>query len=172
MRLRSVSVLVVLLLLGVFAGFNWAALSAPTPLNLLTTDVEAPLGLIMLAAVGALTVVYCLFALGLETATLLASRRHARALLAQRRLAEEAEASRFTELRNCLAAELALLRNRPNEAADEAIARLDRLEETLRAEVERAGNTLAADIGELEQRLQTGTEKSATTLSGAAGGGA
>jgi hypothetical protein len=33
------------------------------------------------------------------------------------------------------------------------IARVDRVEDTLRAEVERAGNTLAAYVGELEDRL-------------------
>jgi uncharacterized integral membrane protein len=146
----------VLLLLGVFATLNWAALSAPTPLNLLVTRVEAPLGVIMVAVVGGLTALYFLFVLGLETATLLEGRRHSRELLAQQRLAEEAEASRFTELRRYLEGELALLRNRPSDADREVLARLDQLQQTLRSEIERAGNTLAAYIGELEQRLETG----------------
>jgi uncharacterized integral membrane protein len=152
-RPRTVFVLVVLALLGAFAGLNWSAFTAPVALNLLVARIEAPLGLVMLTVTGALTLLYFLFALWMETAALLEARRHGRELDAQRRLADEAEASRFAELRRYLEAELGRLRPLPDEAAQRVIARVDRVEDTLRAEVERAGNTLAAYVGELEDRL-------------------
>jgi hypothetical protein len=63
------------------------------------------------------------------------SRRQTRELQAQRDLADRAEASRFTELRT------------------ELMARLDRLQTESRIAVEQNGNALAAQLGELEDRL-------------------
>ncbi|MBI2467992.1 MAG: DNA cytosine methyltransferase [Candidatus Rokubacteria bacterium] len=153
MQARTLVIVLILVLLGAFAWLNWATFTTPTPLHLLVTRMEAPLGLLMLGVVATLTLLYFLFAVGLETTALLEARRHARELEAQRKLAEDAEASRYTELRRFLDAELAALRAAPTEAGREVIARLERLEEALKAEVERAGNTLAAYIGELEDRL-------------------
>jgi hypothetical protein len=68
----------------------------------------------------------------------LAARRHGRKLQASRDLADQAEASRFTELRGFLNTELAMQ---------------TRLNADLRSAIEQAGNTLSAYIGELEDRL-------------------
>lgn len=157
-RPRTLFVVVILVLLTAFAGLNWPAFTAPTTLSLLFLRVEAPLGLTMLGAVAALTLLYFLFAIGVETASLLEARRHTRELEAQRRLADEAEASRFAELRRYFEAELGQLHVLPAEAAQSVISRLDRAEDALKAEVERAGNTLAAYIGELEDRLTRGNQ--------------
>lgn len=155
-RPRTAFVLLVLALLGAFAALNWAAVTAPTSLNLLLGRVEAPIGLAMLGVAVGLTVLYLLFAATTETAALLEARRHAREMDAQRRLAEEAEASRLAGLRRYLEGELERLEARSAEVTPPILERLDRLEEALRAEIERASNTLAAYIGELEERLVRG----------------
>ena len=155
-RPRTLFVLLVLVLLGAFAALNWPTFTAPATLNLLFLRIEAPLGLTMLGVVAALTLLYLLFVIGVETAALLEARRHARELEAQRRLADEAEASRFAELRRYLEAELGQLHGLPADAAQSVIARLERAEDVLKAEVERASNTLAAYVGELEDRLARG----------------
>jgi uncharacterized integral membrane protein len=93
--------------LGIFAALNWTAVSAPTDLNLLFRRVEAPLGVILLGVTAAVTVLYIAFLAWLETVALLEARRTARELNAQRELAQRAEASRYSELREFLAAELA-----------------------------------------------------------------
>jgi hypothetical protein len=160
MRLRNVLLLLILLPLGVFAGLNWASFKAPTPLNLLILQTEAPLALIMLIVVVVLTVLYFIFALGLETSALLEARRHARELLAQRKLVEEAEASRYTELKRYLQAELTSLKGPFGGMAEPVVARLEQLETNLQREIEQTGNTLAAYIGELEDRL-TGPDRGA-----------
>lgn len=156
LRLRTVFVLLVLALLGVVAALNWSVFTAPTTLNLLLRQVEAPLGLTLLGVIVVLTLLYFLFAMGVETAALLETRRHTRELDAQRRLADQAEASRFAELRRYLQAELGERDARAAEAIQPVIARLDQVEEALKEEVERTGNTLAAYIGELEDRLVRG----------------
>jgi uncharacterized integral membrane protein len=154
MRARTLFLVLVLVALTVFAALNWAAVTAPTALHLGFARVEAPLGLIMLAVAAGLSVLYFVYAAWIETAALLAFRRQARDLEAQRQLAESAEASRYAELRRFLETELHALRPLPAEAAASMIARLGEVEERLRAEVDRSGNTLAAYLGEIEDRME------------------
>lgn len=161
MRVRTLFVVLVLVLLGAFTWLNWAAFTARTPLELLVTRVEAPLGLVMLGVVAVLTVLYAVIAVGVEVTALLEARRHARELLAQRRLAEEAEASRYTELRQYLEAELTRLGTVPTEAAREVIARVDQAEARLKGHIERVGDTLAAGAHERTDRRDRGPDPGA-----------
>jgi uncharacterized integral membrane protein len=157
---RLLVVLLIVVLLGGLLVLNWSAFTAPASLNLLVTRVEVPLGLVMLGIVAALTLLYVLFAAGAQARTLLEVRRHARELDAERKRADAAEASRFAELRQYLEAELLALRTLTGDSAREVNARVERAEESIKGEVERAGNTLAAYIGELEDRLTRGSQRS------------
>jgi uncharacterized integral membrane protein len=156
MRARTALLLLILVALGVFAALNWTAMTAPADLLLLFGRVQAPLGVILLAATAVITLLYALLLAWVETRALLESRAHARELQAQRQLAESAEASRYADLRRYLEAEMAALRTLPDSAAQAVLARLERLETELRGDVERTGNTLAAYIGELDDRLLRG----------------
>ena len=143
---RTLFALLVLLLLALFAWLNWGEIARPTPLSLGLTRVEAPLGLLLVIALGVVSLLYLIFTIGLETAALLEVKRYARELLHYKKLAEDAEQSRYTELRRCLEAELGRLA----EAEREEIRALEaRVEELL----EKHGNTLAAYIGELEDQI-------------------
>lgn len=156
MRARTALLLAVLVVLGVFAALNWTVFTMPTDLSLLFARVEAPLGVILLGAIALITVLYAVFLAWLETAALLEARRSARELSAQRELAQNAESSRYTELRGLLVTELAELRTIPEATARDLRTHLDLVATGLRADIERAGNTLAAYIGELEERLESG----------------
>jgi uncharacterized integral membrane protein len=156
MRARTALLLVILVALGIFAALNWSAITAPTSLYFVLARVEAPIGVILLGVIVGTTVLYALFLTWIETSALLEARRFARELQSQRQLAESAEASRYTELRTYLQGELTALRTLPETASREVIARVDRAEDQLRGEIERAGNTLAAYFGELEDRLSRG----------------
>ncbi|MDM7325249.1 MAG: DNA cytosine methyltransferase [Thermus sp.] len=146
MSARTLFPLLVLLLLLLFAWLNWGEITKPTSLSLGLTRVEAPLGLVLVVALGVVSLLYLIFTIGLETAALLEVRRYARELLHYKKLAEEAEQSRYTELRAYLETEL----KRLAEAEKEEIQALEaRIRETL----EQHGNTLAAYIGELEDQL-------------------
>lgn len=154
MRLRTLALLLALAALAAFAAINWSAFTAPATLSLVFTTVEAPLGVVMLAVAGAIAVLSLAFIAYLQTSVLLDARRHARELEASRALAEQAEASRLTELRGYLEAELGRLDAARAQGEAALTARIDRLEADLRAAVEQAGNTLAAYIGELEDRFE------------------
>jgi uncharacterized integral membrane protein len=154
MRVRTAVLLLILIAVGLFTALNWTVFSTPTSLSLGFRTVEAPLGMILVGVIVGLSILYLLFLTWLETSALLEARRYARELLAQRQLAENAEASRLAELRRVLECELGALREAPETAAGKVLARLEQSEASLRGDIERAGNTLAAYIGELEDRLE------------------
>jgi len=156
MHLRTVLVLLVLGILAAFAAANWNSFMAPTTLSLLFATVQAPLGLVMLGFTALLTALFLLFIAYLQASLLMDSRRCARELQAQRTLADQAEASRIAELRRYLEVELPKLAGTIAESRVAVETRLDRLDRDLRSVVEQAGNTLAAYIGELEDRLERG----------------
>ena len=153
MKVRTLLLLLVLLAVILFAMLNWTAITTPTVLSLLVTTVEAPLGLIMLGMLVLLTGLFTVFAGYLQTSTLLEARQHARDLQAQRKLADQAEASRITELQNLLNSSLLKLEQQSLECRQATHARLDLLEQNMRAALTQEGTTLSAYIGELEDRL-------------------
>lgn len=160
MRLHYVFLLLILGLITAFAALNWSAFITPTDLSLGFTSTQMPLGLLLLGLLAVLTTLFLIFAVYMEGTALLESRRQTRELRANRELADQAEASRFTELRAFLVAELAKQAQQHTQSQAALLSRLDRLEQDMRAFTEQSGNTLAAYIGELEDRLdQTGTPR-------------
>jgi uncharacterized integral membrane protein len=143
MRIRTILVLVVSGLLALFTVVNWSTFVTPTHLSLVVTSVDAPLGLVMLGFTVALAAVLLGYALKVQINALSDSRRQSQELRRQRELADQAEASRFTELRNYLDQELASLRQAQQSAADR-----------LHEEITAATNTLSACIGEVDDRLE------------------
>jgi uncharacterized integral membrane protein len=154
MNIRTLVLLIVLAAIAAFAAINWSAFVAPTSLSLGVADVQAPLGLVMLGLLAFVTALFLVFVIYLQTSVLLDARRHARELQANRELADQAEASRFTELRGFLEVELQRLTSRDVESRALLLQRLDQLDRDLRGVVEQSGNSLAAYIGELEDRLE------------------
>lgn len=153
MYLRTVLILVVLGLLAIFAIFNWSAFVAPTALTLGFATVEAPLGLILLGIVGVVSALFLVYVVFLQSTSLMDSRRQARELQVQREIADRAEVSRFEQLRAAMESELQRVHNQSIEAKAAILARLDDLERDMRAAMEQSGNTLAAYLGEIEDRL-------------------
>jgi uncharacterized integral membrane protein len=111
MQLRNVVLILVLLLVAIFAALNWSAIMAPTTLSLGVAQVQAPLGLVMLGLLAVLSTIFLLYVVYLQTSVLLETRRHQKELQAQRELADQAEASRFTELRGYLDARIHEIEN-------------------------------------------------------------
>jgi uncharacterized integral membrane protein len=154
MYLRTLLLLLVLAAIAVFAAVNWEAVTTPTSLSLVFITVQAPLGLVMLGLAAILTVLFLVFLVYLQASMIVEARRHARELRVQRELAEQAETSRFTELRSFLEAELPKLADQTANLRTDVQTRLDKLDQDLRATIEQSGNTLAAYIGEFEDRLE------------------
>lgn len=158
MKAPTLLLLVVLTGIVVFAGVNWGVITAPTTVSLLVTDIQAPLGLIMFGLTVLVTVLFLIFAAYLQTTVLLDARRHSRELQAQRELADKAEASRFTDLRTYLDMEIRKLGEQVAESRVGVTSRIDLAQQDLRTTIEESGNSLAAHIGELEDRLERGDE--------------
>ena len=154
MYLRTLLILIVVGAVAIFSAINWKAFMAPTTLSVVFANVEAPLGLILLAAIGLLTLLFLLYVAYLQSAILMENRRNARELQAQRDLAEQAEASRISQLRSFLEIELRRLGEKTEESKIAVLAKLEGVERELRAVVEQSGNTLAAYIGEIEDKLE------------------
>lgn len=153
MKFHTTLLLLVLAAIAAFATLNWHVFIAPTELSLGYTTVQMPLGVVMLGLLFFVTALFLAYVVYLQASALLDTRRHSRELKANRELADQAEASRFTELREFLATELAKQADLNGETKTSVLARVDKLEQDLRAFMEHSGNTLAAYIGELEDRL-------------------
>ncbi|HWT72021.1 MAG TPA: LapA family protein [Oxalicibacterium sp.] len=162
MRIWTLLLVVVLAATGAFAALNWDAFNAPTPLWLGVASVQAPLGMLMLGAMAMLTVLFLLAIGHMQSLALLEARRYAKELQANRELADRAEASRFTELRHYLEATALSANTQDAEAHAALVARLEQLETAMTASIEQTGNSLAAYIGEMEDRL----EQNSATLTG------
>ena len=159
MRLPVFLLLLVIFLVAAFAMLNWGVFVAPSELSFGFVSVQLPFGLLMLGLMVFVTVLFILFAIYVQTAALLEVRRHARELQACRELAEKAEASRLTELRNIFETAAQQQRSQQQEFEAKLHARVDQLDNTLRASMEESTNSLAAYIGELEDRLEQGKKQ-------------
>lgn len=156
MKIRTLFVLFVLIAVAFFTALNWNAFIAPTTLSLGLAEIRAPLGLVMLGLLLTLTAVFLVFVVYLQTSVLFDTRHHARELRANRELADQAEASRFTELRAFLEAGLNRQKELDANANTVVLARLDRLDSELRTALQQSETSLSAYIGELDDRLERG----------------
>ena len=135
MKLLGALGILVMGLLAAFVIANWSVLAAPVSVSLLVATVDAPAGLILLGATAVLLVLLAAYTLSLHASTLLEARRYAKELREQRLLADQAEASRFTELGTAMQKEFALLRASLQQVSTES------------------ANSLSAAIGEVEDKL-------------------
>jgi hypothetical protein len=154
MYLRTLLILAVLVTVAIFTAINWSAFITPTTLSVIFAKVEAPLGLVLLGLIAVLTLLFLVYVVYLQSSVLLESRRYARELQAQRELADQAEASRFNQLQAFLNSELRRVAQKSEESKTGVLTKLEELERELRSVVEQSGNTLAAYIGEIEDRLE------------------
>jgi uncharacterized integral membrane protein len=154
MYLRTLLILALLVAVVIFTAINWSAFVTPTTLSLVFAKVEAPLGLVLLGFVAVLTLLFLIYVVYLQSSVLIESRRYARELQAQRELADQAEASRFSQLQAFLESELRRVAQKSEELKTGVLAKLEEVERELRSVVEQSGNTLAAYIGEIDDRLE------------------
>lgn len=154
MRTRTIVLIVAIVLMAGFAALNMDEFTRPSLLSLGFTTVQAPLGLVLLGLLLAALLVFLATTLYIQSAHLIETRQTARELHAQRELADKAEASRFTELRNYLEAQALAAQQREAAQATVLSERLAQTQQALGSKIDQSGNTLAAYIGELEDRLE------------------
>lgn len=157
MKIINFLILIILIVLVIFATVNWQAIITPVPLSLIFTEAQAPLGLILLSITGLLALLFLAFVIYMQSSTLMIRRKLNKEVEEQRNLANEAEASRFTELRTYLETELQQLVSHGEDYHQKVDTKLSELETAISGKVEETGTSLSAYIGELEDRLEKKT---------------
>jgi hypothetical protein len=154
MYLRTVLIVLLLGLVTMFAALNWSAFITETKLSVGFTTVQAPLGLLLLVLTGLLALLFLIYVVYLQSSVLLESRRQARELHAQREIAEVAEMSRFQQLKTAVEVALREQNNQAVQFHNATLTRLEELDRDLRTALEQSSNSLAAYIGEIEDRVE------------------
>jgi biopolymer transport protein ExbB/TolQ len=159
MRIRSIVLILGIVLMAAFVALNLEEFNRLSLLSFGFSSMQAPLAMIMLIGLVVVLLIFLLFSAYAKSAYLIENRRFARELKAQRELADKAETSRFTELQQYLAAESHAMAEREAQDNQRLDERLARLQAELETRIEQSGNTLAAYIGELEDRIERAAGK-------------
>jgi flagellar biosynthesis component FlhA len=154
MKFQTTVILLVAVVIAAFTVLNWNIIVVPAELSLGVTTVRASLGLVMLGLAAALAILFLAFAVCLQAAARKESRRQAAQIQAARELAERAETSRYTKLREVLEEGLRKEETRTAESTNLLLTQLRQESGDLKTLIEQSGNTLAAYIGEVEDRLE------------------
>ena len=153
MKLSSLALALAMALLALVALLNWSAFSAPTLLNLGVAEVQAPLGIVLLIFTGLLSALFLFYIVVQQAGMILEARRTAKELKGHREVADQGEASRFTELREFLRTEMQATAKRDAELSDQLLQKMDTVRTGLAETIELTGNGLGASLGELEDRF-------------------
>jgi len=153
MRFRTLLLIAFILLVAAFVALNFDGILQPTTLYLGMAEVQAPLGLVMLGMLVLVLVVFLLALVYFQTSHLMEVRRITREANEQRTLADKAEASRFTELREYLRSELHIAATRDAEMSGQMMQKMDGVRDALATTIEQTGNGISANLGEIEDRL-------------------
>ena len=153
MRFRTLLLIALILLIAAFVALNFESILQPTTLYLGVTNIEAPLGLALLGMLVAVLVVFLLALVYFQTTHLMEVRRIPREANEQRTLADKAEASRFTELREFLRTQMQATAARDTELSGQLMQKMDSVQAALATTIEQTGNGISANLGEIEDRL-------------------
>ena len=165
MKIRTLFLLLILILMAVFLIINWGALSAETTVNLVYTEIQAPLGILVVggfAAVVFILLIYMVWQQASVTMELRAAYKEARNA---RVVSDDAEKSRFAESNRILLERIekleALISARSDETLSvvkqESVKAEERLKAFAAAEEKRqaeAAAAFSAQVTALEERVK------------------
>jgi uncharacterized membrane protein (DUF106 family) len=154
MKIRTTIFLVGFSLIASFIAINIDEILRPTTINLGLLQTEAPLGLILVVMLIVALCFFLVMLLLIQTSHLFAMRKVNNEAKQQRDLADSAEQSRFTELRQLLQVQERNQLQREEIKHQGQMARLAELEGKLSTKLEESHNGLAASIGEMEDRIE------------------
>jgi len=133
MKIRTLLMMIALFAIAAFITLNWSAITMPTTLSLGVTTIQAPLGFVMLALLALFTVLFLVFVVYSKASGFFKERHHSREMQTTQELADNAETSRFTELRDLLGPELKKQADLYSETTATVMARLEQLDGLIRS---------------------------------------
>lgn len=152
MKVLAIILVILLAVISGFTALNWTTFNAPAQLSLYFTTLYVPLGLLMLGALASLTILFLLFVVYLQSTALLSARRLSKELQTSRTLADQAEASRFTELRQFIEFSFAKEVTLNTESRDKMVTRIEQLEETVKAQLAKNKQPESNYVSEFEKQ--------------------
>jgi hypothetical protein len=158
MRARTTLLLLAVLLVAGFAALNWPEFARNTTLNFGLLRMDAPLGAIMLGLLGLVLLISLASSASLRSRMMLTENRYTRDLQVQRDLADKAEASRFTELRQYLDTHFREGRQRDPLLSAEFEKSMMQSQRDLRTQLEQMMRGIDARLSSLESRFESRME--------------
>ena len=99
MKIRTLGMLLIVIVMAVFLIINWGTLSQVTTVNLVYTKMEAPLGIIVVAAFAAVVVLLMAYTVWQQASVMMELRAAYKEARTARQMAEDADKSRIAEIR-------------------------------------------------------------------------
>jgi len=161
MHLRTVFLLLLFVLCSVFLVVNWEGVMANVNVNLLYTEIQAPLGLILLLGPGLVILICLVYGFVQQAALSMELRRVNKQLQQARDLAQKAEQSRFVELKNEMQKQILELQNQSASRRSSLMAAVNGLQSAVDESAQETVNSLSASVGEVEDRLSQLVEMAA-----------
>ena len=161
MHLRSVFLLLLFVLCSVFLIVNWEGVMAEVNVNLLWTEIQAPLGLILLMGPGLLILICLIYGFVQQAGLSMELRRVNKQLQQARDLAQKAELSRFTELKSEMQKQITELQNQSASRHSSLMAAVNGVQAAVDESAQETVNSLSASVGEVEDRLSQLVEMAA-----------
>ncbi len=153
-RIPTLVMFAIVALTSLFVVLNWQAILTPTELSFGIATINLPLGMVMLSLLTLIVAMFLIYIVYLQGQALFEARRFARDLRANQERADNAEASRFTEVHKLIREEMAKLASQEAEHHAASIAALELGRRELDARIGDTVNTVAAYVGELEDRIE------------------
>ncbi len=164
MKIRTIFLLLVLILMAVFLVINWGALSTVTAVNLIYTEIQAPLGVLVVGGFAAVVFVLLIYMVWQQASVTLELRAAYKEARNARTVADDAEKSRFAESNRILLERIEKLEALMTARSDETLtavrkeaARSEERYRTLIDDQKKAQGELTAQvqtqIGAMEKRV-------------------
>jgi hypothetical protein len=142
MRIKTILLLIVAIAIAAFLSINWRVFATPANFSFLVGSVDVPIGVVIVGLLGLVILTVAVYVAVWQGAILRDVRRQSKELQAQRSLADNAEASRFTELATLVREEMSRLDQR----FDAAVG-------ALRNDLQDTERSIAATLAEMDDRM-------------------
>lgn len=153
MTLRAAVLLAIFTCLFTFIGLNWTEFSTPSILSFGFTVVNVSVGIVMLAALLLVVALFVAYVMYLQATWALQQRRVLSELESQRKLADQAEASRTADLLARVNATFDLLTQSITSATATLENKLAQVSEANKLVLLENTQSLSAQLGEMEDKL-------------------
>ena len=160
MKIRTIALFLLIVLMAVFLVINWSTISAETTVNLVYTEVQAPLGIIIVCGFGILILLMLIYTVWQAASVTMELRAAYKETRNARALADDAEKSRFAESNKMMTERLDKLEQMMMTRQDEFSQDLRRLSEQLDSKV----NNMLGEINKQQTQVVSKVSENLSAL--------